>query len=171
MEDKVDISTLFPREPSYSVSTSICFLFQVLEDLRKRLSNHIPFQPPLEGVQQNYGINTNLLTKIVDYWKTKYDWRDREQFLNQFPQFKVNIQGLDIHYIHAKPKETKGVKVLPLLLVHGWPGSVREFYEIIPILTSPRKGSDVVFEVIAPSLPGRTWSSTALEALAYCGHF
>lgn len=127
---------------------------QVLKDLQNRLSNHVPFHPPLEDAKQNYGMNTNLLTTIVDFWKTKYNWREREKFLNQFPQFKVNIQGLNIHFLHVKPKETKGVKVVPLLLVHGWPGSIREFYEIIPILTAPQKGSNIAFEVIAPSLPG-----------------
>lgn len=108
----------------------------------------------MEGVQQHYGMNTNLLTKIVEFWKTKYNWREREKFLNQYPQFKVNIQGLNIHYIHVKPKAIKGVKVLPMLLLHGWPGSVREFYEIIPILTTPQKGNKFAFEVIVPSLPG-----------------
>lgn len=130
------------------------FFSQVLKDLDYRLANHIPFQPPLEGVQQNYGINTNLLKKIIDFWKNNYNWREREKYLNKFPQFKVNIQGLDIHYIHVKPKETKGIKVLPLLLIHGWPGSVREFYEIIPILTTPQKGNKIAFEVIVPSIPG-----------------
>lgn len=120
------------------------------------MASHLPFQPPLEGVKQNYGMNTNLLNTIVDYWKNKYDWREREKYLNKFPQFKVNIQGLDIHYIHVKPKETKGVKVFPLLLLHGWPGTVREFYEIIPHLTQPPKGVKFAFEVIAPSLPGNS---------------
>lgn len=129
-------------------------MLKELQDLQNRLANHIPFQPPLEGVQQQYGMNTNLLTKIVKFWKTKYNWREREKFLNQYPQFKVNIQGLNIHYIHVKPKAIKGVKVLPMLLLHGWPGSVREFYEIIPILTTPQKGNKFAFEVIVPSLPG-----------------
>lgn len=99
-------------------------------------------------------MNTNLLKNIVDYWKNEYDWRKQESFLNQYPQFKVSVQGLKIHFLHVKPKEANGLKVLPLLLLHGWPGSVREFYEIIPILTSQQSGRDFVFEVIAPSLPG-----------------
>lgn len=117
--------------------------------------NRLPFEPSLEGAKHNYGMNTNLLTTIVNFWKKTYNWRERETFLNKFPQFKVNIQGLNIHYIHVKPKQTKGVKVLPLMLLHGWPGSVREFYEIIPFLTTPRKKSNIVFEVIVPSLPGK----------------
>lgn len=126
----------------------------MLKDLRHRLDIALPFQEPLEGAKQNYGMNTNLLKDVVDHWKYKYDWKQREKFLNQYPQFKVNIQGLQIHFLHVKPSQTDGVKVLPLLLLHGWPGSVREFYEIIPLLTNKQAGRDFVFEVIAPSLPG-----------------
>lgn len=99
-------------------------------------------------------MNTNLLNNIVEYWRSNYNWREREKYLNKFPQFKVNIQGLNIHYLHVKPKEMEGIKVLPILLIHGWPGSVREFYEIIPMLTAPHAKSQIAFEVIAPSLPG-----------------
>lgn len=97
--------------------------------------------------------------------------------LNQYPHYTTNIQGLKIHFIHIKPSVNKdsNVKVLPLLLVHGWPGSVREFYEIIPILSKPQPGKHyktpnslsiffdylgrkVVFELIIPSLPGYGFS-------------
>ncbi|KRT85407.1 hydrolase, partial [Oryctes borbonicus] len=117
--------------------------------------------PSLEGVNQHYGIHKDLLSEIVQFWKTSYDWRQREKWLNQYPQFKTNIQGLDIHFIHVKPAKTDGLKVLPLLVLHGWPGSVREYYEIIPKLTTPRKGSDFVFEVVIPSLPGYGFSQGA----------
>lgn len=126
----------------------------MLKDLQSRLENHIPFQPPLEDAKHHYGINTHLLNTIVNFWKTKYDWRKRETFLNQYPQFRVNIQGLNIHYIHVKPKQTKFVKVLPLLLTHGWHLHIRELYDMIPFLTAPQKGGNFVFEVIAPSMPG-----------------
>lgn len=137
--------------------------FQVLTDLKQRLNNARPFVSPLEGIQQQYGMNTNLLKEIVEFWKTEYKWREREQFLNKYPQFKTNIQGLNIHFIHVKPKTTNNVKVLPLLLLHGWPGSVREFYEIIPKLTTPRKNQNFVFEVIVPSLPGYGFSDPAVR--------
>ncbi|KAJ8938571.1 hypothetical protein NQ314_011430 [Rhamnusium bicolor] len=136
---------------------------EVLKDLQFRLENALPFQPPLEGVKHNYGINTNLLNNIVDFWRTKYNWREREKFFNQYPQFTVSVQGLNIHYLHVKPTETKDLKVLPLLLLHGWPGSVREFYEIIPLLTTPQKGRNFVFEVIVPSLPGYGFSEAAVR--------
>uniref|UniRef100_A0A6P4FV67 Epoxide hydrolase n=1 Tax=Drosophila rhopaloa TaxID=1041015 RepID=A0A6P4FV67_DRORH len=72
-----------------------------------------------------------------------------------------SLRSLKIHFIHAKPTQVKGQKpkkVLPLLLMHGWPGTVREFYDFIPLLTTPSDKSDYVFEVIAPSLPGYGWS-------------
>lgn len=128
--------------------------FQILEDLQYRLAHHVPLQPNLEGVVESYGMNAKLLKSIVEFWKDKYNWRERETFLNQFPHYIVNIQGLDIHYIHVKPTETKGLKVLPLLILHGWPGSVREFYDVIPKLTTPQKDKKFVFEVIAPSIVG-----------------
>nr|ARE68677.1 juvenile hormone epoxide hydrolase [Epicauta chinensis] len=136
---------------------------EVLKDLKLRLQQARPFVPPLEGVQHQYGLNTNLLKKFVDYWLTKYDWREREKFLNQFPQYKVSVQGLQLHYLHVKPKNPGNLKVYPLLILHGWPGSVREFYEIIPLLTTPQKGRDFVFEVIAPSLPGYGFSEAAVK--------
>ncbi|XP_074031164.1 juvenile hormone epoxide hydrolase 1 [Leptinotarsa decemlineata] len=136
---------------------------EVLRDLQHRLTDTLPFQEPLEGAKQHYGMNTNLLKTVVEFWRNNYRWRDQEKFLNKFPQFKVGIQGLNIHYIHVKPEKTKGVKVRPLLLLHGWPGSVREFYEIIPLLTTPQKGRDIVFEVIVPSLPGYGFSDAAVR--------
>ncbi|KAL3288641.1 hypothetical protein HHI36_003074 [Cryptolaemus montrouzieri] len=136
---------------------------EVLKDLQYRLKHTRDLPPPLEGAQQNYGMNSKLTKKIVDFWLNDYKWKEREQFLNKFPQFKTNIQGLDIHFLHVKPKETKGLKVLPLLLIHGWPGSVREFYEIIPLLTTPQNGRNFVYEVIVPSLPGYGFSSAAVR--------
>ncbi|RZC42244.1 EHN and/or Abhydrolase 1 domain containing protein, partial [Asbolus verrucosus] len=137
---------------------------QVLEDLRYRLKNARVFVPPLEGVEQQYGINTNLLKDIVDFWLTKYNWREREKFLNQFPQFKTKIEGLEIHYIHVKPKKVpNGIKTLPLLILNGWPSSIVEFYEIIPLLTTVRLDKDFVFEVIVPSLPGFGFSQAAIK--------
>lgn len=95
------------------------------------------------------------MSHVVNFWLNEYDWRKRERFLNKFPQFKTRIQGLDIHFLHIKPKVSDDVKVFPLLLIHGWPGSVREFYDIIPLLSTPQKERDFVFEIVAPSLPGK----------------
>jgi juvenile hormone epoxide hydrolase len=136
---------------------------EVIADLNQRLKNARPLIQPLEGIQHQYGLNTRLLSKIVDFWRTEYNWKEREAFLNKFPQFTVSIQGLKLHYIHVKPSNPEGHKVLPLLLLHGWPGSVREFYEIIPLLTTPQPGRNFVFEVIVPSLPGYGFSEAAVR--------
>ncbi|XP_044269723.1 juvenile hormone epoxide hydrolase 1-like [Tribolium madens] len=135
---------------------------EVLQDLQHRLTN-AKLTPPLEGIQHQYGLNTKLLSKIVTYWRTKYDWKAREKFLNQYPQFIVSVQGLRLHYIHVKPKKTENVKILPILLLHGWPGSVREFYSTIQLLTKPTKGGNFIFEVIVPSLPGYGFSEAAIR--------
>lgn len=103
---------------------------------------------------------------VVDYWKTKYNWKKkREPHFNNYQHYKTNIQGLNIHFIHEKPDAKivieKKFKVLPILLLHGWPGSFKEFDHLIGFLTRPRDGKDFVFEVITPSLPGFGFSDGA----------
>ncbi|XP_075228516.1 juvenile hormone epoxide hydrolase 1-like [Lycorma delicatula] len=135
---------------------------QVLDDLSKRLSMARDFVPPLKDVAFQYGFNTDYLKKVINFWQTKYKWRAQEKYLNSLPQFKIEIGNLNIHFIHVKPPQTK-LKVIPILLLHGWPGSVREFYELIPLLTTPRPNSNFVFEVVAPSLPGYGFSDIPKE--------
>jgi len=98
----------------------------------------------------------------VDYWRKEYDWRSQEKMLNQYPQFKTTIEGLEIHFMHVKPKlpADSKLKVLPIMIIHGWPGSVVEFYKLIPLLTTARPGRDYVFEVICPSIPGYGFSES-----------
>nr|AMR44689.1 juvenile hormone epoxide hydrolase [Mylabris cichorii] len=155
------------QDPAQEDSTIQPFKIHVpdeaLEDLKNRLSNAKPLTHPLESIQHQYGINTKLLNEIIEFWRTKYNWREREAFLNKFPQYTVNVQGLRIHYLHVKPTETADLKVVPILLLHGWPGSIREFYELIPILTNPQPGRRFIFEVIAPSLPGFGFSQAATK--------
>ncbi|XP_053620263.1 juvenile hormone epoxide hydrolase-like isoform X2 [Plodia interpunctella] len=135
----------------------------LVQDLKSRLKNHRPFTPPLEGIGFEYGFNGKTLETWVKYWADQYPFSEREKFLNQFPQYKTNIQGLDIHFIRVKTQVPQGVQVVPLLLMHGWPGSVREFYEAIPLLTKQREGYDFVFEVIVPSIPGYGFSDGAVR--------
>ncbi|KAI4471871.1 epoxide hydrolase 1-related [Holotrichia oblita] len=136
---------------------------EVIKDLHRRLDSARTFTPSLEGIQQQYGMNSVLLSEITKFWRTDYDWEKREKWLNQYPQYKTNIQGLDIHFIRVKPSNPEGLKVLPLLLLHGWPGSVREFYGVIPKLTAAQKGYGFVFELIIPSLPGYGFSQGAAK--------
>lgn len=137
----------------------ITFTEDMVKDLKYRLSHTRKIAEPLAGTGWSYGVNGKSFEKIINYWLNKYDFKAREAHLNKYPQFITNIQGLDIHFLHVKPEKSVNKKVVPILLLHGWPGSVVEFYKIIPMLTTPRADRDFVFEVIAPSLPGFGFSS------------
>ena len=125
----------------------------VLSDLRSRLERtRFPDQAP--DAPWAYGTDVAYLRDLVEYWRTTFDWRAQEARLNAFPQFKAPVDGIDLHFLHVPGK---GPSPCPLLLSHGWPGSVFEFLEIIPRLTDPaRFGGDPAdaFTVVAPSLPG-----------------
>lgn len=76
-----------------------------------------------------------------------------------FPHVRIISAGLDVHYLHVKPKKVpEGTTAIPLIMVHGWPGSFYEFYGLIPLLTEPSNPSDLVFEVVCPSIPGYGFS-------------
>ena len=131
-----------------------------IQDLRERLARtRFPDQAP--GDPWAYGTDLAWMRELVEYWQTKFNWRAQEARLNAFPQFKVELGGVDIHYLHV---QGKGPMPMPLLLSHGWPGSVFEFLVLIPMLTDPaRFGGDPAdaFTVVAPSLPGFGLSFTA----------
>ncbi|XP_023940538.1 juvenile hormone epoxide hydrolase-like [Bicyclus anynana] len=137
----------------------IKFTTEMIKDLKNRLQNNRAVTPPLSGTGFNYGFNQLQIEPWVKYWTDKYDFKQREKFLNKFPQYQTNIQGLNIHFIWVKPHVPAGVTCVPLLMMHGWPGSVREFYEAIPLLTTPTDG--IVFELVVPSLPGYGFSESA----------
>src|SRR5260370_15400805 len=124
-----------------------------IADLRDRLARaRFPDQAP--GDQWAYGTNVDYLRKLTEYWRNGFDWSAEEAALNAFPQFRVPLDGIDLHYLHVPGV---GSDPMPLLLLHGWPGSVFEFLDIIPRLTDPvRFGGDArdAFTVVAPSLPG-----------------
>nr|QOI60667.1 juvenile hormone epoxide hydrolase 3 [Mythimna separata] len=132
---------------SESMDSEIRWLFEMY----RRATNK---KKSFEDTAWTYGVHSDAFSKIFSYWIFKYKFEERERFFNQFDQYRTNIQGLDIHYIHVKPKVDVNVMVLPLILLHGWPGSYREFYEAIPLLTTERPGYNFVFEVIVPNLPG-----------------
>lgn len=129
-----------------------------LEDLNKRLDSVRFPTPSLKDSKFLYGVNQEFMRKFVDYWRNSYSWREQEKLLNKFPHFKTKIEGLDIHFIHFKPKTMSTAnQPRPLLLLHGWPGSFLEFYKMIPMLTDPTShgGNETdLFEVIIPSIPG-----------------
>ncbi|XP_055343442.1 epoxide hydrolase 1-like [Paramacrobiotus metropolitanus] len=138
---------------------------EVLEDLRSRLRN-TRYGPPMEGVNFHFGFPAHYLKKVVSYWLNNYDWRKQEAYINSFPQYTTNIEGLTIHFVRAVPPEAAGgrVKVVPILAVHGWPGSFFELLKLVPLLNKPREISHntfVAFEVIIPSIPGYGFSDAA----------
>ncbi|MEJ0017051.1 MAG: epoxide hydrolase family protein [Acetobacteraceae bacterium] len=124
-----------------------------ITDLRERLARtRFPDQAP--GEPWAYGTEVAYLRGLAEYWRDGFDWRAQEARLNAFPQFKTALHDIDLHFLHVPGK---GPNPCPLLLMHGWPGSVYEFLEIIPRLTDPaRFGGDPAdaFTVVAPSLPG-----------------
>ncbi|KAM8712725.1 hypothetical protein ACLKA7_013112 [Drosophila subpalustris] len=136
-----------------------------IDDLRQQLNRTLKLADPLDGIAFQYGFNTNALAQFVEYWREKYltKWNQRQAYFNSLKQYTTEIQGLKIHFIHERVSEEVAAKkhVYPLLLLHGWPGSVREFYEFIPMLRNDQNISDYAFEVIAPSLVGFGWSDAA----------
>ncbi|MQG11214.1 MAG: epoxide hydrolase, partial [SAR202 cluster bacterium] len=134
----------------------------VLEDLQKRLADtRWPDEIPNTG--WDYGSNLGYLKELVEYWRTKFDWRAQEAKLNAFNHFKSKVDGLDIHFIHEKGK---GPNPIPLIITHGWPSCFFEMTKIIPLLADPAShGGDAAdsFDVVAPSLPGFGFSDHAQE--------
>ncbi|MBR0684386.1 epoxide hydrolase [Bradyrhizobium manausense] len=144
-----------------------------IEDLRRRLaSTRLP--APIPGDPWQHGTSVPYLAELIRYWREKFDWRAEEDRLNVFPQSIVKLADVDLHCLHVPGK---GPSPRPLLLCHGWPGSVFEFLEIIPRLTDPaRFGGDPSrsFTVVAPSMPGYGLSFQAgqrgfgVEEIAEC---
>jgi pimeloyl-ACP methyl ester carboxylesterase len=129
----------------------------VLEDLRGRLTR-TRFPDQIEGTGWEYGIPIAYLRELVEYWRDTFDWRAQEARLNALAHFRTRIDGQSIHFIHARSAHADA---LPLLITHGWPGSVVEFLDVIPRLTDPQahggRAADA-FHVVAPSLPGYGFS-------------
>jgi pimeloyl-ACP methyl ester carboxylesterase len=124
-----------------------------LDDLHDRLGR-TRWPDELPDVGWAYGVPLDYLKGLVDYWRTGYDWRAQEARLNEFAQFTTTIDGQNIHFLHVRSPEPDA---LPLIVTHGWPGSIVEFMKIIGPLTDPRNhGGDPAdaFHLVAPSLPG-----------------
>jgi len=128
-----------------------------LDDLKKRLSTtRWPNKETPEDWSQ--GIPLGYMKELCDYWLHEYDWRAREERLNRFPQFITEIDGVDIHFIHL-PSVHENAR--PLIITHGWPGSVVEFHKVIEPLADPTAhggNTEDAFHVVVPSLPGYGFS-------------
>ena len=125
----------------------------MLTDLHERL-DRVRWPGEVPSTAWDYGANLAYMKELVEYWRTRYGWRAQERRLNRWKHFRVTIDGQRIHYIHERGK---GPKPFPLIITHGWPGSIAEFMEVIGPLTDPaaHDGDPAdAFDVIAPSLPG-----------------
>jgi pimeloyl-ACP methyl ester carboxylesterase len=134
----------------------------VLDDLRLRLQ-HTRW-PDRELVDDwSQGIPLAYVQDVVEYWANTYDWRARERALNRFDQFVTEVDGIDVHLVHQRSPHPDAI---PLLITHGWPGSIVEFHKVIEPLTDPVAfGGDAAdaFHVVAPSLPGFAFSGKPAE--------
>ncbi|WP_298922259.1 epoxide hydrolase family protein [uncultured Roseobacter sp.] len=125
----------------------------VLNTIRTRVAQFPWHEMPDDG-GWDYGTNLDYMRELCAYWVDEFDWRAQEERLNSFPQFMVEVDGIDLHFIH---ETGSGPNPIPLLISHGWPGSVAEFLNLIEPLAHPERfGGDIrdAFTVIAPSLPG-----------------
>jgi epoxide hydrolase len=127
---------------------------RVLIDLRRRLAEaNWPDQLP--GTTWEYGADIKKVRELADYWQNGYDWRAQEAKINQFDQFTTEIDGQQVYFIHQRSPRPDAI---PLMLIHGWPGSILEFEKLIGPLTHPKDKNSPAFDVIIPSLPGFGYS-------------
>jgi epoxide hydrolase len=134
----------------------------VLDDLNRRL-DATRWPEPLPGEGWERGANLDYVKELCAYWRNSYDWRSQERELNRYPGFLCEVDGVDIHFWHVRGK---GPDPFPLLLIHGWPGSIYEFHHLIGPLTDPAAhGGDPAdaFDVVVPALPGYGWSGKPKE--------
>lgn len=136
---------------------------ETLDDLHERLAR-TRWPDELPGLGWSYGIPVGYLRELAEYWRTSYDWRAQEARINSFPQFTTEIDDQNVHFLHVRSPEPDA---LPLILTHGWPGSIVEFLDMIGPLTDPRAhGGDPAdaFHVVVPSIPGFGLSGPTREA-------
>jgi microsomal epoxide hydrolase len=136
---------------------------EVLNDLRDRL-DHVRWPDQTEGAGWEQGTELGYLRSLVDYWGDRFDWRAQEAALNRFAQFRAEVEGISVHFVHERGV---GPNPLPIILTHGWPDTFARFQKIIPLLTDPvRHGGDPTdsFDVIVPSMPGFGFSGRPRRA-------
>jgi pimeloyl-ACP methyl ester carboxylesterase len=139
-----------------------------LEDLRRRIGATRWPSKELVG-DRSQGVQLATLQELARYWTTDYDWRKAEAKLNALPQFKTEIDGVDVHFIHVKSKHDNA---LPLIMTHGWPGSVIELLETVGPLTDPTAhggNAEDAFHLVLPSVPGYGFSAEPTELGWYAG--
>jgi pimeloyl-ACP methyl ester carboxylesterase len=132
-----------------------------LDDLKDRLEHALwPDELPGDG---DYGVRQSYVRSLADHWRTSYDWRSLEARLNAYPQFTTEIDGQHVHFLHVRSPEPNAI---PIIVTHGWPGSIVEFLDVIGPLSDPRAhGGDpaVAFDLVIPSIPGYGFSGPTRE--------
>ncbi len=134
----------------------------VLADLAHRL-DATRWPDALENADWEFGSNLAYMRSLAEYWRHSYNWRREETALNQLPHYRIALDGLYIHFVHARGK---GPAPLPLIITHGWPGSFIEMVKLIPLLTDPAAhggSAEDAFDVVVPSLPGYGFSDRPRE--------
>lgn len=121
-----------------------------LDDLAARLRGAL-YPDELPGVGDSYGVPADRVRTLAQYWLEQFDWRALESELNAFPQFTTEIEGEDIHFLHIRSSRPDAT---PVILTHGWPGSILEYVDVIAPLTEPESAEDPAFHLVIPSLPG-----------------
>jgi pimeloyl-ACP methyl ester carboxylesterase len=132
----------------------------VLKDLHRRLAN-TRWIDEVEDAGWYYGIPLGYMQEIVAYWQQGFDWRKQERYINSFPNYQIEIDGVNIHFVYVKGH---GQKTLPLLLTHGWPSTFYEMLQLATLLADPEKHGgqpDEAFDVVIPSVPGHGFSDMA----------
>jgi epoxide hydrolase len=133
-----------------------------LDDLHERLGR-VRWPDELPGTDWSYGVPVDYIRKLADHWRHGYDWREWEARLNEYPQFTTTVDGQGIHFLHVRSPEPGA---LPLILTHGWPGSIVEFLDVIGPLSDPgAHGGNTAdaFDLVIPSLPGYGFSGPTHE--------
>jgi pimeloyl-ACP methyl ester carboxylesterase len=154
-------------KPAHSVESVTPFKIDIpqadIDDLRTRLKM-TRWAESLSDPEWAYGTDQRVLKDLVSYWADGFAWHKQQATLNELPQFRTMVEGIGVHFIHVKGK---GPNPKPLLLLHGWPSSIVQMQDIIPMLTDPvAYGGDanVSFDVVAPSLIGYGFSDQAKDA-------
>ncbi|NHA04891.1 epoxide hydrolase [Mucilaginibacter sp. HC2] len=130
---------------------------QQLNDLQTRLDNII-WPDEQDNADWRYGVNINYLKELVDYWRTDYSWRLAEKNINSYQQYKIELQGVPVHFLHIK---SGGKNPIPLILTHGWPWTFWDMHKIIEPLVRPETfgaSSEDNFDLVIPSIPGYGFS-------------
>ena len=127
-----------------------------MQDLKERLAKTRYFEN-LEGVEWEYGANPDYIKTLVEYWRTEFDWKKVEDGINFFHHYTTIVHGLSVHFMQYKPVLKEGQRAIPIILVHGWPGSFVEFLKTAHKFIAAST-DEYAYEIVCPSIPGYGFS-------------